>query len=217
MKKIIQLIKKDWIIDWRQQNPIMSILLYLMTTIFTTYLVFRGVVSVEVWNALFWIILLFTSINAISKSFLQEKRRNMYYFFTCSSHAIIVSKLIYSSLQLIILGGLSLIIFLLLMGNPLESNFFLFLFNLFLSCIGFSAAFTMISVIAFKTNNHSVMMVVLGFPVIVPILLLSVSNASKILQGYIWVQIQGNVFTLMAVDAIIISLVFALFPFIWRS
>ncbi|MFK7952152.1 MAG: ABC transporter permease, partial [Ekhidna sp.] len=75
MQKILQLIKKDLVVDWRQQNPISGIVLYLASTIFASFMAFQGFVNVEVWNALFWVILLFTSINAISKSFIQEERR----------------------------------------------------------------------------------------------------------------------------------------------
>jgi heme exporter protein B len=170
----------------------------------------------EVWNALFWIILLFTSINAIAKSFIQEERRSHYYFFLTNPYAIIISKLIYSFLYLMIIAFISLVIYSVLLGNPI-TNYSLFIFNLFLGCLGLSSAFTMVSAIAFRTSNRSIMMAVLGFPVIIPVLLLSISNSSKILEGYIWMQIQGNMVTLFSVDVIIIALTFILFPFIWKS
>ena len=216
MQKIFQLIKKDLIVDWRQQNPISGILLYLASTIFASFMAFQGFVSIEVWNALFWIILLFTSINAISKSFIQEERRTHYYFFLCQSSEIIIAKLIYSFLYLLALAFISLIIYSTLLGNPIE-NYLLFNINIFLGCLGLSSAFTMVSAIAFRTSNRSIMMAVLGFPAIIPILILSISNSSKILEGYIWIQIQGNMVTLFSVDVIIIALTFILFPFIWKS
>ena len=86
VNKVVQLIKKDLLIDWRQQNPISGILLYLASTIFTSFMAFKGFLSIEVWNALFWIIMLFTSITAISKSFIQEERRSLYYFFSYETY-----------------------------------------------------------------------------------------------------------------------------------
>lgn len=216
MQRIIQLVRKDLIVDWRQQNPISGILLYLGSTIFASYMAFKGFVNVEVWNALFWIILLFTSINAIAKSFIQEERRTHYYFFLTNPSEIITAKLIYSFAYLIIIAFISLLIYVVLLGNPI-SNYSLFTFNLFLGCLGLSSAFTMVSAIAFRTSNRSIMMAVLGFPIIIPVLLLAISNSSKILEGYIWMQIQGNMVTLFSVDVIIIVLTFILFPFIWKS
>lgn len=191
-------------------------MLYLASTIFASFMAFQGFVSIEVWNALFWIILLFTSINAISKSFIQEERRTHYYFFLCKPSDIIIAKLTYSFFYLLSLATISLIIYSTLLGNPID-NYSLFFTNILLGCLGLSSAFTMVSAIAFRTSNRSIMMAVLGFPVIIPVLLLSISNSSKILEGYIWMQIQGNMVTLFSVDVIIIVLTFILFPFIWKS
>ena len=177
---------------------------------------FKGFITVEVWNALFWIIILFTAITAISKSFAQEERRSLYYFFLVRPHDMIISKLTYSFLYLIALAVLSLIMFTVLFGNPIV-NYPLFIFNLLLGCLGLSSAFTMISAIAFKASNRSIMMAVLGFPVIIPVLILTISNSAKILDQTIWSQIQGNMLALISVDVIIIALTFILFPFIWRS
>ena len=177
---------------------------------------FRGFLSTEVWNALFWIILLFTAITAISKSFIQEERRSLYYYFLMKPRDLINSKLIYSFLYLLVIALLSLLIFTVLFGNPII-NYSLYTINLLFGCLGLSSAFTMISAISFKTSNRSVMMAVLGFPIIIPVLLLSIGNSSKILDGFIWVQLQGNMLALISIDVIIIALTFVLFPFIWKS
>lgn len=207
---------KDLTVDWRQQNPITGIILYLSSTIFSAYMAFGGFISVEVWNALFWIILLFTSISAVSKSFIQEERRNHYYFFLCKPTEIILSKLVYSFLYLVTLALISLLVYSVLLGNPID-NYSLFLLNLLLGCLGLSSAFTMVSAIAFRTSNRSIMMAVLGFPIIIPVLILAIGNSSKILDGFIWMQIQGNMLALLSVDVIIIALSFVLFPFTWKS
>lgn len=216
MQRVLQLIKKDLLVDWRQQNPITGILLYLGATIFATYMAFGGFVTLEVWNALFWIILLFTSINAISKSFIQEERRTHYYYFLCKPGEILAAKLIYSFAYLLSIALLSTLLYIILLGNPI-GQYGLFLMNLILGCLGLSAAFTMVSAIAFRTSNRSIMMAVLGFPIIIPVLILSISNSYKILDGFIWMQIQGNVIGLFSMDVIIIALAFVLFPFTWKS
>ena len=177
---------------------------------------FGGFITEKVWNALFWIILLFTAVNAISKSFTQEERRTHYYFFLCKPSEIILSKLLYSFLHLIVIAGVALTLYIVFLGNPIL-NFSLYLSNLLLGCIGLSSAFTMISAISLKASNRSVLMAVLGFPVIIPVLILAIGNSNKILEGYIWMQIQGNVLSLLSVDVIIIALSFVLFPFTWKS
>lgn len=214
--KFLQLVKKDFLIDWRQQSPFTGILLYLSATIFTSYIAFGGFINVRVWNALFWIILLFTTVNAISKSFSQEDRRTHYYFFLCKPSEILLSKLLYSFLYLTGIAGIALVIYTLLLGSQ-NLNFGLYLINLLLGCVGLSSAFTMISAISLKASNRSVLMAVLGFPVVIPVLILAIGNSNKILDGFLWMQIQGNVISLLSVDVIIIALSFVLFPFTWKS
>ena len=216
VERILSLIKKDMTVDWRQQNPITGIVLYLASTIFAAYMAFSGYVSVEVWNALFWIILLFTAINGLSKSFIQEERRTHYYYFLCKPGEIIIAKLIYSFIYLLLLALVSFVVYGVLLGNPIV-NYPAFALNATLGCLGISAAFTMVSAIAFRTSNRSVMMAVLGFPVIIPVLVLAISNSFKLLDGYVFMQIQGNVGALFSVDVIIIALTMVLFPFTWKS
>lgn len=170
----------------------------------------------EVWNATYWIILLFVSLNAVAKSFIQEEGRMIYYFFTCKPHHIILAKLVYSFLYIFILAIISLIIYIALLGNPVI-NMSMFILNMFLGSLGISSVFTMVSAISFRTANKMVMMAVLGFPVMIPVLMLTINNSLRILEGYLLIQIQGNIITLLSTDVIIIALTFTLFPFTWKS
>jgi len=117
---------------------------------------------------------------------------------------------------LIVLSLIALTIYGVLLGVP-DFDLSLYSLNLLLGCIGIASAFTLVSAIAAKASNKSVLMAVLGFPVIIPVLILTISNANKIMEGFIWIQIQGNVLSLLSVDVIIIALSFVLFPFTWKS
>ena len=69
VSEIKLLLHKDIKLELKQSYTLNSILLYAFSTVFICYLSFKGVVDVSTWNALFWIILLFTSINAVVKRF----------------------------------------------------------------------------------------------------------------------------------------------------
>jgi len=216
MNKVIELIKKDFKIDWRQQNPFAGIILYLVSSIFVSYMSLKSVITIETWNGLFWIILLFISLNAIAKSFIQEEGRTLYYYFNCTPSHVLAAKLIYSFVYLVFLALVAFIIYSILLGYP-SMDMKLFLLNLILGCLGLSSVFNIVSAISFRTSNKMVMMAVLGFPIIIPILILSINNSTKIMDGYILQQIIGNVITLFSLDVIIIVLGFALFPFAWKA
>lgn len=215
-KQLQWLIIKDLRIDWRTKYPIAGILLYITSLIITSYLAFTGFINPETWNALFWLILLFVSINAVAKSFAQEEDRSSYYFYLIKPSRIIIAKLIYYGIYQLLLIAIALIVFSVFLGFPVKTSGPFFL-NLILGSLGLSSAFTMVSSISSKTNNNSVMMAILGFPVIIPILLLAISNSKILVLGGSIADITANLITLLSVNVIIIALSFILFPFTWKS
>ncbi len=100
-KEISVLVGKEIALEWRQKYALNGIILYLTSTIFICYLSFGlhlNQISPPTWNALFWIIILFTSVNAVAKSFIQEKSGAWIYLYTLASPAgLITSKIIYNS------------------------------------------------------------------------------------------------------------------------
>jgi heme exporter protein B len=79
MNHILALIKKDLLLEIRQQYTFYGIVLYVASTIFVLYLA-MGQPEEKIWNGLFWMIQLFICVNAVAKSFLQESQGRMLYF-----------------------------------------------------------------------------------------------------------------------------------------
>ncbi|MEQ1799794.1 MAG: cytochrome C biogenesis protein, partial [Lacibacter sp.] len=95
-QKIIALFKKDLLLEVRQQYTFYGILLYIASTIFVLFLA-MGQPDASVWNGLFWMNLLFICINAVAKSFLQESRgRMLYYYSIAGALDFIIAKVLYN-------------------------------------------------------------------------------------------------------------------------
>ncbi|MCG8476132.1 MAG: heme exporter protein CcmB [Cytophagales bacterium] len=220
VKAILQLLKKEFLIEWRQKYAINGILLYVACTVFICYLSFhtqRVTVSEAVWNALFWIILLFTAVNAIAKSFLQESRERTFYIYSIASAThVIIAKMLYNTLLMLVLGLICTVFYSVVMGNPIL-NMGLFAAVMALGALGFSGTLTMISSIASKAENSGTLMAVLGIPVMIPILLMSMKVSKNAILGLDWAQSYDEVVTLAAVDLIVGVLSLLLFPYLWRS
>src|SRR5919205_1341214 len=119
LKHILTLIKKDLLLEIRQQYTFYGVLLYVASTIFIVYLT-MGQPEEMVWNALFWVIQLFVCVNAVAKSFLQDsKGRMLYYYSIAGARDYIVSKLAFNALLMLLMSLLSLFIFTTLLGDPL--------------------------------------------------------------------------------------------------
>ncbi|MEO6948695.1 MAG: heme exporter protein CcmB [Ginsengibacter sp.] len=217
MSKIITLLQKDLLLELRQQHTFFGILLYVASTIFVLRLA-MGNPGADVYNGLFWVIQLFVCINAVAKSFLQESKGRMLYFFTISSPVqFIIAKLIYNAIIMLVMVVVSLLLFIILLGNPV-SNFYQFIAIACLGGFSISLVFTLMSAIAAKAQQNAAIMAILGFPLIIPQLLL-LMRLSKSAFGEIFREgaILQISLLLAGLNILVIVLAVVLFPFLWKD
>ncbi|WP_229254023.1 heme exporter protein CcmB [Dyadobacter sp. NIV53] len=220
MNEIKTLIWKEFTLEWRQKYALSGMLLYLVSTVFICYLSFglrRNQLTPIVWNTLFWIILLFAAVNAIAKSFSQERYgRLIYYYSLCSPQAIILSKIIYNSFIMLFLSGIGFGFYAFVMGNPV-GDIGLYMICIALAAVGFASVLTLVAGIASKADNSATLMAVLSFPIILPMLLMTIKLAKNALDGLDWSVSTDEISTLLSIDLIVITLSYLLFPYLWRS
>jgi len=214
-RHILTLFKKDLLLEIRQQYSFYGILLYIGATIFVLFMAIEEPES-KVWNGLFWVIQLFICINAVAKSFLQENRGRMLYFYSIASPvAFVIAKLLFNSLLMLVMSLLSLLLFTLFLGNPMEKAG-QFIGLVLLGGWSLSLVFSFLAAIAAKAQQNAAIMAVLGFPIIIPqlILLMRLSNAA--FAPLLTIPL-STVLLLVALDAMIILLAVILFPFLWKD
>jgi len=215
-QNIINLIKKDILLEWRQRYAINGILLHVISSVFVVFLSIK-ILNPPTWNALFWLILLFTSVSAVAKSFIAEsKGRQLYYYGIASAQEIILSKTIFNIFLMIVISAICLLVYVTLMGNAVE-NMLIYMLSMFLGCIGFAATFTILSSIASKAGNSNLLMPVLSFPIIIPMLLVLIKASKKAMDGIDLSVILPDLFVLLAIDVIMVALAYILFPFLWKD
>jgi len=210
------LVYKEMLLEWRSKYALNSILLYVVSTVFVCYQAFRSVDG-TVWNALFWIILLFASINAISKSFVQESSgRQLYYYTLVSPQAVILSKIVYNVFLMLGLSVLALTVYSVIFRNPIGDPLYYFI-SVILGSISFATVFTMISGISAKANSSGTLMAILGFPVIIPLLIVLIKLSKNAMDGLDRSVSLDEILVLLAINAIVVAVSLLLFPFIWRD
>ncbi len=211
------LVKKEILLETRQQHSFFGILLYVACTVFVLYLSI-GQPEATVWNGLFWTNLLFIGINAVAKSFLQEGRGRLLYYYTISSPAdFILSKIIYNLILMSMMCLISLMLFSFFLGTPFNS-WLQFIGCTLLGGTGISLVFTFLAAVTEKANQNAALMAILGFPVIIPQLLLLI-RLSKYAFGEIFrdYALWQMVLLLVALDIMIVALSLILFPFLWKD
>lgn len=216
-QKIYTLFKKDLLLEIRQQYTFYGILLYIASTIFVLYLA-MGRPEASAWNGLFWMNLLFICINAVAKSFLQESRgRMLYYYSIAGALDFILAKLMYNLLLMLVMSLLSLLLFSFFLGAPFQKT----ISFLGITCLGgisISLVFTLLAAIAARANQNAALMAILGFPLIIPQLLLLV-KISKSAFGEIFNAgaLSQMILLLCGLDLMVVILSLILFPFLWKD
>lgn len=215
LTQIWTLFKKDLLLEIRQQYAFYGVVLYVGATIFVLYMAVEEPES-RVWNGLFWVIQLFICINAVAKSFLGESRNRMLYYSSIASpQHFILAKLLFNSILMLVMSSISFLVFSMFLGNPVL-RFWPFTGLVFLGGFSLSLVFTFLAAIAAKAHQNAAIMAILGFPLIIPqlIMLMKISANTFTEIGTIALT---PVLLLIAMDGLVVLLSIILFPFLWKD
>ena len=147
LTSVFALLKYDFQREFRQRLSFLSILLYVFSITYLLYFLLNtqgALVKMEVkyWNVIFWIIILFTTINELISQFSKESDGLYLYYYTVihPSH-FIISRLIFHAVYAALISLLTYFIFSLWFGSPVE-NFSLILLSILLGSSSFAILFT---------------------------------------------------------------------------
>jgi len=215
-RSILALIKKDILLELRQQYTLYGILLYVASTIFVVYIT-MGQPEDTVWNALFWVVQLFVCVNAVAKSFLQENKGRMLYFYSITSaRDFVIAKIIFNALLMLVMTLLSTLVFTVLLGDPVY-NMLQFIGLACLGGLGLSFVFSFLAAIAAKAQQQAALMAVMGFPVIVPQLMMLGKISKVAFAPVLFSGLWQLIALLIGFDCLVIVLALILFPFLWKD
>jgi heme exporter protein B len=171
-----------------------------------------------IWSIIFWLIILFSSVNAVANSFFREPEgRFFYYYWMVNPQSIIVAKLIYNFLFILLLTVLTFGLFAIMISDPI-TNYSLFFVTILLGGTSYSFLFTTMSAIASRAGNNATLMAVLGFPLIIPLLIfLTKLTAAAIVSQEFTDETVQNLLMLLAFNILQPTLALILFPYIWRD
>ncbi len=218
--QLAALLSKDFRLEFRQRVLTATVLLFVASACFTVYQVTvagKARVNPLVWNSVFWLVVLFSSFQVVSRGFTRElEQQYWYYYFVVRAEVLIFSKLVYHFVMLNVTSLVAWLFLGVLFGNPVQDGW-MFFCVLELACLGIASALTLVSAISAKTGKNSSLLPVLGFPLLIPTLMLVTRLSVTALDALGWDMAWKNIGTLCGLDSIMIALSFILFPYLWRS
>lgn len=215
--QVVEIFKLNFKLEWRRKQSFLAVLLYVVTTTYLSYLVFNGIVSPESWNALYWIILIFASLQAAFRSFHNEAdRRFLLYFGMVKPQVLILGKILYNFFYMFVIGLVGLVFFMFFLGNIVADPLAFIVLLLFASA-GFSAILTFVSGISAKAGDNPALPAILSIPLLYPQVLTLSRTSIRALTGFDW-SINTPLLLVLLMLAIVTSLLsYLLFAYLWRD
>jgi len=207
---------KDLAVEFRQKYAIAGIFLFVFVMVFLVFKAY-GTINAREWSILIWVILLFTGLNAIIKSFMQESSGTYLYYYTLIEPIeLLVSKIIYNFVLLTLLFLFIIGLMFVFVGFPVK-DLSLFSIASLGGILGISAIFTFVSIISATDKGSGTMMSILALPLILPIFLLLLKTTTVSARLISDTSVYDDVMLIYGLDSMLIGLMIFLFPNLWRS
>jgi heme exporter protein B len=215
---MFELLRKEFVLEFRQKSALGGVLVYVAGTIFVSALCFKGKLDKPSWNALFWVITLFTSVTISGRSFLRESGgQALFSYMYYPPRLFILAKCFYNMVFMLVLSLVTFFFYAFFIRNEVE-NVGLFFIILILAGTGLAGVLTLMSAIASKAGGNFALMSILSLPVLMPLIVVIIRLSKQAVDGIEWGGVNFNfIWILLALNAMTLALSYLLFPYLWKE
>ena len=139
----------------------------------------------------------------------------LYFYSIAGPRDFVLAKLLFNSILMLLMSLTSLLLFSLFMGNPVQKAF-QFIGLVLLGGWSLSLVFTFLAAIAAKAQQNAAIMAILGFPIIIPQLMLLMKLSNTVFNNITSIPVV-TLLLILALDILVIMLAVILFPFLWKE
>ena len=206
--------------DLRDSHGVAGLVLFAIATVYAVYQVVQGRPDPETWNAMAWVILLFTAFNSVSRPLEEDRAEVLTYLRTTVQPAhYMIARVLHNVL---VLSGLSVLVLLFMglligWGNLADGRLWGFVAGMVMTAWALGTTLTLLALIASRAGAGFGMTAVLGLPLVLPIVLVSTNLGSDLMRGVLVSDCLQNFAFLGALTAGSGVLGVVLFPYLWRA
>ena len=210
------LVKSEIRTEFRRSYSIYGVLLFVVAAAYISY-VLIGSASSQMWLAIFWLVVIFSAVQAVTSSFFHSPDSHVNYLKTVvRPEAFIMSKVAYNSIYLLLIIVLSILLLSLWLDQQLANTIRIGL-PAFIVGVGLTGIISLSSEISRTSGNRSTLVAILSLPLLVPLLSLAGNVSTKLIQGLSIFSIWKELLFLVLIDVLILVLSVILVPFLWRK
>lgn len=218
--RYIHLTRHAFRMEFRKKNGLAGLILFAVSAVYTCYQVAGSRADADAWNALAWVVLLFSAFNAVSKPWPEDSpEMRSYLIHVLKPKEWILARITFFSL---LLSGLTCIVFvaftLFLGSEHLSATRALwFFFGMQATSVAMASLLAMIQALAIRANGGFGLIAVLGLPLIIPIILIATQYGMDVLNGVSFADTAHNLLFLATLSGGFGALGYILFPYLWSD
>ena len=170
------LVRKDLVEEFRTRYAINALLMFaIVSLVVVSFTVGANSLSSNLHGALLWVIIFFTSMSGLGRSFVKEEEKStaLALRMAASSDVVFLGKLLFNIVVMVTVSSLVLVLYAVLM-NPHIGNIALLVLTVLLGSLAMAGATTILAAVVAKAANQGTLLPVLSLPVLMPLLLIAV-------------------------------------------
>lgn len=210
---------KELRIEFRTRFAYSTLLMFAVTTLITISFSVGGFVpDSDITAALLWIILFFSAMAGLGRTFVQEEEKKTVTALklAVAPEPVFLGKYLFNVTLLCSLTVLVVPLFLVLLNQSVP-QWPPFLVTVILGVLGLAGASTIIAAIVAKAEAKSAMMTILAFPVLVPLLLAAINATRACLAGASGAAPASELYVLLFYNGAVLTASLLLFEYIWNE
>jgi len=206
--------------ELRRGHALVGLLLFALASVYSAFQAVGDQATAESWNALVWIVLIFTAFNAMARMHPDDRPENRNYL----THLVnpmewMLARTVFHWVLMSLLAALVFAAFALFLGTEhLGGGRWMWLLTgLEFAGWALASCLTLLAAIASLAGAGFGLTAVLGLPLIMPIVLVATRFGKDLLSGITAMETVENLLFLGALAGAITAFGLVLFPYLWRD
>lgn len=218
-RQALAICKKDFRSEIRTRYAVNALLMFIIVVIsIIKFSLGEEKISNEMNAGLLWIIIFFAASNGLSRVFVSEEERGTYLVLKLSTDAksVLLGKLIFNTALTFLINTFIILLYIIITGLTIKEPL-AFSVSITLGNFGLSSVMTIIAALISKASSKGTLYPVLSFPLLLPLMLASISSTLLTIEGVSFAGIMGEMQMIVSYTIVLITASFLLFELIWNE
>jgi heme exporter protein B len=216
VEEVLRNLRKDFSVEFRSGFALnVSIAFAVIATVSLSLTAGGSPFPPLVQSILLWIIIFFSAMNGLSHIFVREEDQSTSLFLriTVSVDSIFISKFVYNQIFMMIIIAVVTPLFLFFLQLHVRLTGY-FICTAISGGIAIASCTTIVAAMVAKSGGRGALFSILSFPLLLPVLWVSISSTRRALDGTSPAE-YGSLVFLLAFSGFISAISFLLFRFVW--